>query len=373
MRSSPLTSTIDAKQPGSTETILQTVSERVDVPINNASMTRTRRRGRATHFGAEKPQDITAITQSAGMEELPKNWQANNDRYFPAYPKLMAPETTNPNIMRSQLTRPSTPTLLSLPLELRRLIYTFLLEAKGRYTSLFEKKDSDHHSASQMLIGNPSYKRVSTSDIWAPFYRRDLFMFYDEPLTNELCHRHETYSFGCWLHPHAHSLLLTNRQMHQDFLLFLYDTYTFHLLDPKSANIWLWNIGANIGKIGKIHIRISSGQWDRELWSAWCDVFQLLAGQASALRFIRVSFDESSEPGDLYSSAGEDWTMNWAVGEMRSLRTIELAGGYSDIWPEYLRQATAARVLEVGDEECESCYPQEARSWFMRNFFGPLF
>ena len=321
----------------------------MDGPVPISSMKMTMKRRKAIYLGSERTRNSSPMREWADIEELPDNWRAKNNLYFLAYPKL---------------TEPSRVTLLSLPLELRRLIYTFVLG-----------EDSGNHSAFHRLIGDPSYSSVFPSDIWVPFYRQ-------KP-PPPFCCRLASQEFPCFLHGstsvgnfNAYSLLLSNRQIHQDFAFFLYDTCTFHLQDPTSASIWLWNIGANIENVRKLHVRVGSTRYDRESWKAWYDIFQQLAEHAMALRFLRISFDENPESERMHSlatrrlyglesghinpSAGEDTTLMSAVGEIRTLRRIELAGEISETWPRYLRRATDAGVLEVRKEDCEVCYPKPA-------------
>ena len=321
----------------------------MDGPTDNASSTTTRTNRKSIHLGAGKTQTTSATIKRANIEKMPNIWRAKNSRYFLAYPSMTKPQVTG----RSRLT--------SLPLELRQLIYTFVLD----------KEDSDQHSAFDAVIGDPSYPGVLKSDIWALLDRDFPPIPHSTPLLFErLSHYHASTSVGSSVCPCAYSLLLTSREIHQDFALFLYDACTFHLQDPTSASNWLWNIGANIGNIRKLHIRISSSRYDREASMAWYDVLQQLAEQALALQFLRVSFVEdvgleymySLEAKHMCPSTGESTTLMWALGEIRTLRTIELAGEYSEILPRYLKRATGARVSEVR-VECEVCYPKRAQRW----------
>ena len=341
MQFNPLTSTADAKQAHSTDIVAQEIGERVHGPIHTPFTMMTRTRQKVIHLRPGRTRKDFSLRERDDIEGLPNNWLANNNRYFLAYP---------------QVTESSRTLLLSLPLELRRLIYTYVLETE----------DSDHHSAFHMPIGDSAYPGDLQSVVWGPSYLRNLPMPHCLLARHNIpCCRHEPISVG---NPNAHSLLLTNHQIYHDFAFFLYDTYTFHLQDPTSARIWLWNIGAHIGNIKKLHVRISSTRYDRDSWKAWHDILRQLAEQALALRVLRISIDESHKPGricgfeatDLNPSAGEDSTLMWLVGEIRTLRTIEMAGGYPDIWLGYLRRVTDARVLEVENWECDICYPKSA-------------
>lgn len=92
---------------------------------------------------------------------------------------------------------------------------------------------------------------------------------------------------------------------------------------------------------------IASTRYNDELRVAWCEVFEKLAEQALNLRVLYVFFAPATER----QSPGYDEKLISALGQITIRKSIELAGEYSDQWPEYLRRTTGAEILDTGDRQ----------------------
>lgn len=90
----------------------------------------------------------------------------------------------------------------------------------------------------------------------------------------------------------------------------------------------------------------------------WCDLFAVIARDATGLRELEVHWDCAPDCGKF--GGGFDVELVRAVGTIRGLEKLKLSGCYAKEWPVYLRQKTGAEVVEQGEDEM--------KGWEIRHF-----
>ncbi|OJZ89727.1 hypothetical protein ASPFODRAFT_43006 [Aspergillus luchuensis CBS 106.47] len=208
---------------------------------------------------------------------------------------------------------------LTLPPELRLLIYTHLLTNKH------------HHRRTLSVADNITN---------AP------------PSTQYPIHLHHHHNKTNNLHP---SILLTCKQIHAEALPILYTHNTFSTTHPTQLHHHLTSIGPlNTSLLRSLHIFVPWSNSSSTIWS-WIVLLHDLSEHATGLRYLEIGWDTNipwlthMEPGDEARGLGDNILFVHALARLRQLRRLKIYGFFGVEWPGYLRRELGGggTVVEV--------------------------
>ncbi|PYH39685.1 HNH endonuclease signature motif containing protein [Aspergillus neoniger CBS 115656] len=214
---------------------------------------------------------------------------------------------------------------LTLPPELRLLIYTHLLTNHHHH---------HHHrrtlSAANNIANNrPQLSTQNQIHLYNPHHNK----------TNNL-------------HP---SILLTCKQIHAEALPILYTQITFSTTHPTHLHHHLTSIGPlNTSLLRSLHIFVPWSNSSSTIWS-WIVLLHNLSEHATGLRYLEIGWDTNipwlthMEPGDEARGLGDNILFVHALARLRQLRRLRIYGFFGVEWPGYLRRELGAggTVVEV--------------------------
>ncbi|BCS06031.1 similar to An01g11830 [Aspergillus luchuensis IFO 4308] len=212
---------------------------------------------------------------------------------------------------------------LTLPPELRLLIYTHLLT----------NRHHNHHRRTLSVADNITNAPPSTQ------YPIHLHHHHHNNKTNNL-------------HP---SILLTCKQIHAEALPILYTHNTFSTTHPTQLHHHLTSIGPlNTSLLRSLHIFVPWSNSSSTIWS-WIVLLHDLSEHATGLRYLEIGWDTNipwlthMEPGDEARGLGDNILFVHALARLRQLRRLKIYGFFGVEWPGYLRRELGGggTVVEV--------------------------
>ncbi|PYH68316.1 uncharacterized protein BO88DRAFT_405753 [Aspergillus vadensis CBS 113365] len=229
----------------------------------------------------------------------------------------------------TELNHPTSPPpkpnlFLTLPPELRLLIYTHLLT----------NHDHDHRALS--VTNNIANNRPQFST--------------QNPI--HLYHPHHHSNKKNNLHP---SILLTCKQIHAEALPILYTHNTFSTTHPTQLHHHITSIGPlNTSLLRSLHIFVPWSNSSSTIWS-WIVLLHNLSEHATGLRYLEIGWDTNipwlthMEPGDEARGLGDNILFVHALARLRQLRKLRIYGFFGVEWPGYLRRELGGggTVVEV--------------------------
>lgn len=209
--------------------------------------------------------------------------------------------------------------LLTLPIEIRLLIYDLLVVSC-----------SDRTGSSSWAIRHTDEKLIE------PFIGHDGLLRRMEP-----------------------GILQTCKQIYHEANSILYSQNEFASSDPVDMLIFIGQIGlVNLKLVKRLHLWVPSMV---EL-SPWLKLLHLLAEEASGLRYIGLAWCADFElswqlpRGARERGFGDNLDFVRALGKIRGLENLVIAGYYAKNWPAYLEERMGVRVRAIRGhcrEECE--------------------
>ncbi|RAK85233.1 hypothetical protein BO79DRAFT_289982 [Aspergillus costaricaensis CBS 115574] len=210
---------------------------------------------------------------------------------------------------------------LTLPPELRLLIYTHLLTNKHHHRRTLSIADNITNNRPQLSTQNP------------------IHLHHHNNKTNNL-------------HP---SILLTCKQIHAEALPILYTHNTFSTTHPTPLHHHLTSIGPlNTSLLRSLHIFVPWSNSSSTIWS-WIILLHNLSEHATGLRYLEIGWDTNipwlthMEPGDEARGLGDNILFVHALARLRQLRRLKIYGFFGVEWPGYLRRELGGggTVVEV--------------------------
>lgn len=95
----------------------------------------------------------------------------------------------------------------------------------------------------------------------------------------------------------------------------------------------------------------------------WCALFHKIANEVTGLKHLEIKWDCAYDC-DHYGG-GNDVTVVRAIGEIKSLETLEIGGCYAKEWPAYLAEKTGAKIVEEQHLEVTNQHDHE---FYMAHF-----
>ncbi|GLA95487.1 hypothetical protein AtubIFM57143_002499 [Aspergillus tubingensis] len=214
---------------------------------------------------------------------------------------------------------------LTLPPELRLLIYTHLLT------------NQHHHRRTLSAANNIANNRPQLST------QNQIHLY---------THHHNNKNKTNNLHP---SILLTCKQIHAEALPILYTHNTFSTTHPTQLHHHLTSIGPlNTSLLRSLHIFVPWSNSSSTIWS-WIVLLHNLSEHATGLRYLEIGWDTNipwlthMEPGDEARGLGDNILFVHALARLRQLRRLRIYGFFGVEWPGYLKRELGAggTVVEV--------------------------
>ncbi|KAL1640178.1 hypothetical protein SLS58_007129 [Diplodia intermedia] len=247
---------------------------------------------------------------SDGKPSVAKTTANTRDRSRPAAPPLR-------HLITPEAERKNKISLLTLPAELRLLIYEHLLIARF-----------DRTTNPSWAVGNTNQKLVLLQMIQAPEYRTV------EP-----------------------GILQTCKQVYHEANSILYSQNVFAISEPEQMFRLRQQIGSmNFKLIKALHMWVS---WKAEL-PPWLQLLDLLAGEATGLRYIKIAYSDPFEERGL----GDSVDFLRALGKIKGVKELVIEGYYAKHWPAYLEEKMGVRVRAI----CGHCIDEpELRDGHLSN------
>ncbi|KAK2763831.1 hypothetical protein FQN54_009449 [Arachnomyces sp. PD_36] len=145
----------------------------------------------------------------------------------------------------------------------------------------------------------------------------------------------------------APCLLSTCKQIHLEAASFLYNGNTFEMNHPKNGFKWLLSIGhRNAHMVERLSLRALSGRFDRDDMG-WYTLLNHLACHATGLRYLRINFEFEGAIGD---GVGDDIRFVQLLARIKGLEEMVISGYYRREWPGYLEKKVKKLVEDKTEQ-----------------------